>query len=282
MLRKIGIGLVCVCISVMALAAERKPVAVIKLEPYMSMALTVRATVNGQEGIFLFDTGGGVTGITPEFAKRIGCEPWGRITGFRMNGERMDTPQCSGLDIATGGQHGRVQQSLVVDLAAMMPKDWPHLDGSIALDAFAGKTITFSLAKREIVVESAKSLAEREREAKAVPARLVRDANGASLGVAMAVPVKQGNVWMELDSGNTSGKILIGKHLAEQFGLDAKKREAQTATVKVMDGVVVESPALVRDLIFDGNLGTTFLKDWDVTLDLSGSGRAWLTAARKS
>ena len=281
MLKKIGFGFFCLCVCLVALA-EKKPAAVIKLEPYMSQALQVHAVINGQEGVFLFDTGAGVTGITPDFAKKIGCEPWGRITGFRMNGERMDTPECSGLDVALGEQHGKVEQALVLDLAAMMPKDWPHLDGMIALDAFAGKTITFSLAKREIVVESAKSLVLREREATAVPVRLVRDANGASLGVAMGIPVKQGKIWMEIDSGNTSGKILLGKHLAEQFALDAKKREAQAATVKVTDGVVVQSPALVRDLIFDGNLGTTFLKDWDVTLDLSGNGRAWLTAASKS
>ena len=32
----------------------------------------------------------------------------------------------------------------------------------------------------------------------------------------------------------------------------------------------------VLDLTLDGNLGVMFLKQYDVTVDLSGNGRAWL------
>jgi hypothetical protein len=38
--------------------------------------MTMRAKVRGHEGTFVFDTGGGVTYLSPDFAQTIGCKPW--------------------------------------------------------------------------------------------------------------------------------------------------------------------------------------------------------------
>jgi len=35
-------------------------------------------------------TPGGITTITPGFARRMGCSPWGRATGVQMFGDRID------------------------------------------------------------------------------------------------------------------------------------------------------------------------------------------------
>ena len=56
----------------------------IPLEPYLGALATLRATVSGRVGTFLFDTGEGITSISPGFARKIGGKPWGRVTGFRM------------------------------------------------------------------------------------------------------------------------------------------------------------------------------------------------------
>jgi hypothetical protein len=37
-------------------------------------------------------------------------------------------------------------------------------------------------------------------------------------------------------------------------------------------------PAKLENMIMDGNIGTRFLRDWDVTLDLA-RGYAWLSPA---
>jgi hypothetical protein len=106
----------------------------------------------------------------------------------------------------------------------------------------------------------------------------VREAGGVALAVEVAVPTPEGMAWMELDSGN-GGATVIGKHLAHLFKLDPGKKEPQPASFKIAGGIPVEGMARVNDtLIMDGNIGTRFLLNWDLTLDLS-KGRAWLAPA---
>jgi hypothetical protein len=56
---------------------EARPVAVIDLIPHPGGTdmVAVRAKVRGHEGLFLFDTGGGIFYISPAFADTVGCKP---------------------------------------------------------------------------------------------------------------------------------------------------------------------------------------------------------------
>ena len=76
----------------------------IPLEPYLRAQAIVHATVNGKSGTFLFDTGEGVTSVSPSFAKQINCRPWSRITGFRMSGERLDNTHCDNVTFTLSNQ----------------------------------------------------------------------------------------------------------------------------------------------------------------------------------
>ncbi len=67
--------------------ARSAPVATIPLQPYL----------NGQPGTFMFDSGQGVSSFSPAFAAKVGCRPWGRTTGFRMSGERLDNQHCDNI-----------------------------------------------------------------------------------------------------------------------------------------------------------------------------------------
>src|SRR5690349_24386268 len=53
-----------------------EPEAVLKLEPYRR-GVAVRVEANGKPGLFVFDSAAGVTVLSPAFAKRAGCTPWG-------------------------------------------------------------------------------------------------------------------------------------------------------------------------------------------------------------
>src|SRR6267143_6470748 len=85
-------------------AKESSPLAIITLAEKAGANATVQVKVGNHTGVFLFDTGEGVTTITPQFAKTLGCEPWGRISGFRMSGERLDMERCDNLLFELGGQ----------------------------------------------------------------------------------------------------------------------------------------------------------------------------------
>lgn len=247
----------------------------IKLEPYLGTALAIRAEVNGHTGLFLFDTGEGVSTISSEFAKTIGCIPWGRITGFRMTGGRLDFPRCDKIQFKTAGETLTAPIAGVFDIMTLLPADSPHLDGSLGLDILAGRAITYDQSSGLLILESAASLKKRTRNAKEIPVRLVRDAEGVALAVDAGVPTPLGMAWMELDSGN-GGTFVIASHLASLFHLDPDSKEPQPVKFAIAGGIPVEGKARTPDMIMDGNIAAQFFKKWVLTLDLA-SGRAWLT-----
>ena len=293
--------------AVGAQAPRPAPTAVIALDPYPSTtrAFTVRASIRGHAGVFLWDTGEGVSMITPSFAARVGCTPWGQITGYRMTGDRLDAPHCDDLafevqggGVATGARSGPgdgasaprtvrlpAPSVIVYDISAFTKPGAPPLDGALGLDVFAGRAITFQLTRGTLTIESPASLAARVAPATgavSVPVRLVRDAEGLALAVNLGVPTAAGTAWMELDSGNSGPTLFIAKYLAAQFRLDTAQYAPQPVRFTVGDRVPVQGTARMLDhMAIDGNLGVTFLRDWDVTLDLA-TGRAWVAPASRS
>jgi hypothetical protein len=261
-------------------AAAPTPKAVIELSPHPggTYMMTLRASVRGRAGVFMFDTGGGVTYISPSFAESVGCKPWGQISGFTLTGQRLDMQRCDGLAFDMAGRRFARPTTGVFDLMKYMPPDAPKIDGSVGLDLFDGQAVTLSLAQRRLFVESPASLKARARRGTEVPIRITRDAGGVALSVQVAVPTPDGTAWMEIDSGN-GGANVIGKHIASLLKLDPGAKGPQPASFRLAGGVPVEGAARVNDtLTMDGNIGTRFLIKWDLTLDLS-TGRAWLAPA---
>jgi len=251
---------------------------IIPLESYLGSQTAIRLSVNGHPGLFLFDTGEGVSTITPQFAAVIVCVPWGQVTGFRMSGERLDFPRCDGVHLDAPGARFTAPIAGVFDIMSLLPKDVPVLAGSLGLDVFAGRVITIEPVANRLVIETPGSLALRIRDAREIPVRLVRDAEGVALAVDGAVETPRGMAWMELDTGN-GGAIVVGNHIAPLLGLKPDQKEPQPANFVLAGGVPVSGNTRTRDLIMDGNIGNQFLKNWNLTLDLA-RGRAWLAPAK--
>jgi hypothetical protein len=250
----------------------------IPLGKFRGMQPTIRATVAGHEGTFLFDTGGGVTIISPSLAKSVNCDPWGNVVGLRMTGQRLDLPHCDNVAIALGETTYRVPAAVVFDIMSMAGKNAPALDGSLALDIFADKAITIEQAKNRLIVESEASLATRTRHATEVPVRLVREAEGLALSVVVGVPTSKGMAWMELDTGNDDSVVVLSKYIAPLLGVDPASHSPQRIDVALAPGISLKGNAKVVDgLVMDGNIGIQFIEAWNITLDLK-HGRAWFTA----
>lgn len=265
-------------------SAPAAPIAVIALGPYPSTtrAFTIRARVRGHEGVFQWDTGEGVSMITPAFAARIGCAPWGQVTGYRMLGERLDAPRCDDLTFDVQGTHLAAPSVIVYDVMAFARPGAPPLDGALGLDLFAGRAVTFQLVRGTLTVESPASLAARVAPgagAVAVPVRVVRDGEGLALSVDLGVTTPAGTAWMELDSGNSGPSMFVARYLAGYFGVDTTQAVSQPVRFAIGGRVPVATVArTLPHMAMDGNLGVTFLRQYDVTLDLA-AGRAWLTPA---
>lgn len=252
---------------------DAEPLAVLRLEPYRR-SVAVRVSANGHPGLMAFDTAAGHTVVSPEFAAAGGCTPWGNVGGFTMTGTRLDMPRCDGFRFEADGLPLVAPVAGVMQVAPLLAKDAAPIEGLLALDAFAGRTITLDFAGGHLYVESPGSAARRIAAARELPVRLSREVQGLALAVNVEVPTAQGTMRFELDSGN-GGTLLVSKPYAAVFGLDPAAQGPQPVRIPVADGVVAEGLAFAPDMNIDGNLGMPFLKDWIVTLDLA-AGRMWL------
>ena len=257
--------------------AQAKPQAEFKLEPYRK-TIALRASVNGVPGLFPFDTAGGSTHVSPDYAKRIGCTPWGRLTGYQMHGQRLDTPRCDKLAFKIDATTFPLPVAGVLDVTALYPEGAAPVDGLIALDLFEGKTITIDFPGKRLIVESPESLRERTRDAREVPVRLEREMQGRSLGVSIESPTPKGPILFELDSGN-GGTLLVAKEYAQVYGLDPAKHDPQQGDFEVLPGLRAKGMTFAAGITLDGNLGMPFLHDKVVTIDLA-AGRMWIAYQR--
>ena len=265
---------VLLCFSALAAAQT-----VVPLEMWNRSIPALHASVNGHAGFFLFDTGGGISVIDKQIAQASGCTPWGRVTGFRMTGERLDFQRCDNVTFDIGGVHANVPTAGLFDVDKLT-KGSPHVDGSLALDIFAGKAVTLDVGARTLTIETPASLARRIRVAMEIPVSIVRDSGGAGLGFDVGVPTPRGMAWMELDSG-MDGPFVIADHVAPLFGLQPDLKTPQPVNFTLGKNVPLKGTAITAKLIMDGNIGKEFFSKWAVTFDLKRN-RVWVapTSAR--
>lgn len=255
----------------LAASSARAEPTVLKLEQYRR-SVGVRVDVAGKARLFQFDTGGGLTFIAPSVAKALGCQKGARLVGFRMTGDKMETPRCDNVSMRIDALPVTIPVAGVADLGELNAKGLT-LDGSIALDAFAGKTITIDFAGLKLIVETPETARRRVAGAIELPVKLVREIGGHALALDVQVPTNMGTLGFQVDSGN-GGTILIAKPYAALFGIDPTKGP-QPGSFLLGQGIRAEGLIFPAEITLDGNVGMPFLKDYIVTMDLE-HGRLWL------
>lgn len=243
----------------------------IKLERFRKALWKIHLTVKGKPGDFLFDTGGGLTHVTEEFSKGLECKFWGRGTGYNMFGKRAEGPHCDDVPLMAGDVALTPVNIGKLDFGGQFPGD-KEPDGLLALDAFDGKVITIDQKAATVTIETPESLARRTKTMTEMTFRLARDCSARCVSAFLGIRVPEGMTWLNMDTG-AGGVTLIAKDHAAIFGLDPNLKEQQLG-VKVAPGITLDGPALVTDMIMDGNLGQPFLSKYIVTLDLK-NGRCW-------
>ena len=235
-----------------------------------SVALKVQ--ISGKNRLFMFDTGGGISFISPELANELGCEKGAKVVGFRMTGEKLETPRCDNVALTIEGKSFNIPVAGVYQVGEFAAQG-VTVDGLIALDIFQGRTVTFDFAGKQLIIETRQSAKARERKGTELPAKLGRELSGRAITAYVDVPSPYGPLAFEIDSGN-GGTLLIGKPYAASFGFD-HAQGPRLGTIPIGRGVVASGFVMPADIILDGNLGMPFLKDFLVTLDLA-QGRIWL------
>lgn len=118
-------------LGTLSAASSPREVQIVPLAVHQQKQFTVEAVVAGKPRRFLFDTGEGITMISPALAKEIGCEPWGNITAIRMTGDRLDLKRCDDVRFAVGGRTFVAPSVIVYDLSEIAGRDEPPLDLSL-------------------------------------------------------------------------------------------------------------------------------------------------------
>lgn len=251
--------------------ADPVPGPTLKLAPYQSHGhRTIDVTTAGTTSPFLFDTGGGVSFVSPDLAERMGCTPGGQLVGYRMRGDDVRFPRCAGLELVLDGLNLSPATVGVFDLGKLLPAEWPLLGGLIALSSFEGRVLTVDLAAGRLEVD-----VPRPAVSDSVEINLVRQASGFSVVVLVPVQSNEGTLWLELDSGS-SAPLILAPHAARALGMDVPAstgRDAPTVSGSVSIGLPNVGPvvteAKVADIIYDGNIGAPLMERFRWTLDLA-------------
>ncbi|MEQ9322822.1 MAG: aspartyl protease family protein, partial [Polyangiaceae bacterium] len=228
----------------------------LRLAPYQSHGhRTVEVMVDGAPIPFLFDTGGGVSFVSPAVAERVGCAPGGQLVGYRMRGDDVRFPRCEGLALEVDGLRLTAATVGVFDLGKLLPPEWPRLGGLIALSSFEGRVVTLDLAAGQVDVD-----APPPATSESTAVNLVRQASGFSVVVVVPVPSSEGTLWLELDSGS-SAPLILAPHAARALGMDAEGEGAAGEVMIELPNVgAVTTAAKVTDMIYDGYIGAPLME----------------------
>lgn len=242
------------------------------LSPYANTDLrTLQVTVNGHESPFIFDTGAGVTALTPEEIRYAGCTPFGQVTGIRADGGKLTMARCGPVDLAVGDY--RVDREVEqFDLLKLLGKGAPPVGGILGLASFDGRALTIDLAHDRMTVETRSSLARRIRGMWPISVRITRDASGAVVPFIEA-RARTGTLWMEVDSGN-NGPVLLAPHAQRQLGISIPDHGKRQLDLDVIGLGPVAVTTASRDMIYDGQLDPAFLRQVVLTIDFE-RGKAW-------
>lgn len=249
----------------------------IKLEhDALGKAPTINVQVGSKTYPFLFDTGGGITTITPSIAKEIGCQPLGQITGYNAGGTRLDFKRCDGVEMKLGDFSARLNTA-VFEIMHFFSPETKEIGGIISLQTFEDKVITVDLAGNRLIVETESSLAERIKDMKPLESRLGKQGGGAVIDIFVAANTPKGKIWMEFDTGNFS-TLQFAPHAQEMLGInfDAPNRAKMTKPVKLdLIGLgTIEMPGRERQMIYDGMLNYETISKMTATIDVR-TGKMW-------
>ena len=255
-----------------ALAGERPLVVPLVRGP--GHLRTIRVQVGSDSADYLFDTGGGVTVISPQDSALLRCVPGGRGFGVRLTGEALTGRNCANVTLGIG-QLRVTTDAGVMDLAKMLGPKAPPVRGLISLNAFAHRAVTLDLAHDRLIVETPASLGERVKSMAAVPMRIATGEHGGQLTAYVGVRAPNGaTLWLEWDSENNASTLMAPFALA-LLGGDSASRTSDLR-VSLAPGRDVIIPVLRKDnMIHDGVLSAGFIERAVWTVDLEHE-RMWV------
>ncbi len=279
MLHKIIILAGFMIISVLAVHSQ------VPIQVLESGHITVKAKVDGVEGNFILDTGGGLTVFTKSFFEKIPHKVAvdGGFTAFRATGERLDVDLYKVYNFQLDALHKSEDEVSFLDI------NLGGLDGILSLKLFEQQPFTIDLVKKELVLETERSLSNARMAGERIPLQL-HNAHGKALDIFAYFRVNDSlTLQLCLDSGAGKDVYRFNSKYLQRLGLKAldstvRKSEINTAfasktyRAEVAKLAVANAPSVrvtnfraqfVDGLIYDGIVWINWLGS-RITVDIPG------------
>ena len=247
--------------------------------------LLIKASVNGVEGNFMFDTGAGINLISRNFAQKIGKfekEDSG-FTGFRATGEQMYADIYKGANLRIGSLSDGTPEFAIIN-SGLGP-----LDGIISLLPFQDTPFTIDYNDKKIIFETQKSIKQRRAHGRIITLQ-TDNSRGRSLVFFTWVKINEKlKLQFLIDSGAGSNSFQINSRIIDTLHIDtmgAIKRMhksefnplfvtemyvAKVAQIDIMGQSALNKKnfkaLFIKDFIYDGKMSLNWLGD-KLTIDL--------------
>jgi hypothetical protein len=241
----------------------------------------VPVTVGGRECLFLVDSGIGVTIIGSVSADAVAAVGMGRtVSGQRMSGQVVTAPLVKLPEVSVGGYTVRDHVAGVIDLESEQHAE--GFDGILGLDFFADACVTVDVGAHRLTVSDSGP-----EVGVVVPVEVRRDRG--SVAVFAPVELPSGRVvTMEVDTGSDvvilddrymsdCGVAVDDPRIEVRHGVD-ETGHRYTPRFVTIDGAVLipaepdttqHAPRVMfQKIIYDGLIGTDFLKRFRYTFDV--------------
>ncbi|MFT3824027.1 MAG: aspartyl protease family protein [Chitinophagaceae bacterium] len=189
--------------------------------------ILVKAKVEGVEGSFIFDTGGGITLFTKTFFSKLKdtLRRDGGYTGFRATGERLDIDLYQVKNIELGALKKAKEEVSYLDV------NLGGIDGIISLKLFETQPFTIDFNKKVLRLETAATVAAIGKTAKPIALQL-EQSRDKSLTIFAYFKINDAlTLQFSMDSGAGKDVYRMNSKYMKLLGIDA----ADTVHVKKIE-----------------------------------------------
>lgn len=179
--------------------------------------IMIKASVNGIEGNFIFDTGAGLNLLTKKFADKVGSvkKTEGFYVGHRATGEAIETDIFLIDHLKLGTTDIAGQKTAVLDV------NFP-LDGLISLMPFKDIPLTIDYTNKKLV------LGNIPKDGKTIPLQISADRD-ITLGISTYVKLNDRlPVQISLDSGAGNGIFRFNARYIQTLNIDTANTTKRT------------------------------------------------------
>lgn len=231
--------------------------------------LVVKATIDGIEGNFIFDTGGGINVFFNSFTKKLKQQTtYNFLTAFRATGERIDAPLYESENVTFANKNFSMVPYTTVDMTL------DGIDGLISMQMFNETDFIIDFEKKEIVLTNF----SKTKKLKSFDIQLTTHTDK-SIDIFTTIVINDEiKIQVLLDSGAGNNSFWLSDKLISVLAIDKSKLEVaekksefdEKIITKFYKGtvnsisnpfVIIENPKVVfvEGLIYEGKTSINWL-----------------------